>query len=76
MRKKTFAGKIFSQVSMHVAFLPLSILGTVNFVTVDSCIILNQVVVGSIMVRHMTFILVLSLPLRVYCLMRSTPNIL
>ncbi len=37
---------------MHVAFLPLSILGTVNFVTVDSCIVLNQVVVGSTMVRQ------------------------
>jgi hypothetical protein len=66
MRKKTFTGKIFSQVSKHVAFLPLSILGTVKFVTVGSCIILNQVVVGSNMVRHMKFILVLSVPLRVY----------
>jgi hypothetical protein len=53
MRTKTFAGKIFSQVSMHVAFLPLSILWTVSLVTVGSCIILNQVVVGSTMVRHM-----------------------
>ncbi len=58
--------KIFPQVSMNVAFLPLSILGTVNFVTIGSCIILNQVVVGSNMVRHMKLILVLSLPLRVY----------
>jgi hypothetical protein len=28
------------------------------------------------MVRHMKLILVLSLPLRVYCLMRSIPNTL
>jgi hypothetical protein len=66
MRKKTFKGKIFSQVSMHVAFLPLYILGTVNFETVGSCIILNQVVVGSTVVRHMKLILVLFLPSRVY----------
>jgi hypothetical protein len=66
MREKTFTGKIFSQVSMHNAFLLLSILGTVNFVTVGSCIILNRAVVGSTMVRHMKLILVLSLPLRVY----------
>jgi hypothetical protein len=57
---------MFFQVSTHVAFLPLSILGTVNFVTVGSCIIFNQVVVGSNMVRHMKLILVLSLSLRVY----------
>jgi hypothetical protein len=43
---------------MHVAFLPLSILGTVNFVIIGSCIILNQVVVGSNMVGHMKVILV------------------
>jgi hypothetical protein len=66
MRKKTFTGKIFSQVSMHVDFLLLSILGTVNFVTVGSCIILNQVIVGSNMVRHMKLILVLFSFLRVY----------
>ncbi len=59
MRGKNLYMKIFSQVSVHVAFLPLSILGTVNSVTVGSCIILNQVVDGSTMVRHMKFILVL-----------------
>jgi hypothetical protein len=52
MRGKTFTGKILSQVSMHNAFLPLSLLGTVNFMTVGSCIILNQVVAGSTMVRR------------------------
>jgi hypothetical protein len=57
MRKKTFTGKIFSQVSMHAAFLALSILGTVNFVTIGSYAILNQVVVGSTVVRHMKLIL-------------------
>ncbi len=36
--EKPFKGKIFSQVSMYVAFLSLSILGTVNFVTVGKCI--------------------------------------
>jgi hypothetical protein len=42
---------------MHVAFLSLSILGTVNFVTVGSRITLDQVVVESTMVRHMKLIL-------------------
>jgi hypothetical protein len=42
-REKIITGKIFSQVSMHVAFLPLSILGTVSFLTIGSCIILNYV---------------------------------
>ncbi len=43
---------------------------------VGSYIVLNQFIVGSIMVRHMNSILVLSLPLRVYCLMRCTHNAL
>jgi hypothetical protein len=61
---------------MCVAFLPLPVLGTVNFVTVGSFIISNQLVAGSIIVRHMKIMLILSLPLRVYCLMRSTHNAL
>ncbi len=65
-KEKNFTGKIFSQVSLHVAFVPLSIFGTVSFVTIGSCIILNRLVVGSNMVRHMKLILVSSLPLRVY----------
>ncbi len=69
---KNLHRKIFSQLSMHVAFLPLPVLGTVNFVAVGSSIISSQLVAGSIMVRHMKLILVLSLPLRVYCPMRST----
>ncbi len=44
------------------------------FVTVGSYIVSNQLIAGSIMVRHMEFILVLSLPLRVYYLMRCTHN--
>jgi hypothetical protein len=58
---------------MHIAFLLLPILGTVNFVTIISSIAMNQLVSGSIMVRHMKLIFVLSLPLRVYFPMRSTP---
>ncbi len=44
--------------------------------TVGSYIVLNQLIAGSIMVRHMKLILVLSLPLRVYYLMRCTQNAL
>ncbi len=46
------------------------------FVTVGSYIVANQLIVGSIMVRHMRLILVLSLPLRVHYLMRCTHNAL
>ncbi len=55
-------------------YLPLPLLGTVNFVTVGNHIVSNQLIAGSIMVRHMILILVLSLLLRVYYLMRSTHN--
>jgi hypothetical protein len=54
----------------------LSVLGTVNFMTVGSFIVSNQLIAGSIMVRYMKLILVLSLPLRVYYLMRCTHNAL
>ena len=40
--------------------------------TVGNYIVSNQLIAGSIMVRHMILILVLSLPLRVYYLMRCT----
>jgi hypothetical protein len=76
MRKKTFTSKRFSQESMCVPFLPLPIMGTVNIMTVGSFIVSNQLIAGSIMVRHMKLILVLSLPLRGYCLMKATHNIL
>jgi hypothetical protein len=57
-------------------YLPLPLLGTVNFVTVSKNIVSNQLIAGSIMVRHMILVLVLSLPLRVYYLMRCTHNAL
>ena len=44
--------------------------------TVGNYIVSNQLIAGSIMVRHMILILVLSLPLRVYYLMRCTHNAL
>ncbi len=46
------------------------------FLTVGSYIVSNQLTAGSIMVRHMKLILVLSLPLRVNYLMRCTHNAL
>ncbi len=67
MREKTFAGNRLSQVSMYVAFFyPCPYWGQSIFVSVGSFIVLNQLIAGSIMVRHMKLILVLSLPLRVY----------
>ncbi len=44
--------------------------------TVGSYIVLNQLIAGSIMVRHMKLLLVLSWLLRVYYLMRCTHNAL
>jgi hypothetical protein len=61
---------------MYVPIYPCLYWGQSVFVTVGSFIMLNKLVAGSIMVRHMKLILVLSLPLRVYCLMRSTPHAL
>jgi hypothetical protein len=57
-------------------FYPCPYCGQSIFVTVGSLILLSQLVAGSIMVRHMKLKLALSLPLRVYCLMRSTHNAL
>jgi hypothetical protein len=57
-------------------YLTLPLLGTVNFVTLSKNIVLNQLIAGSIMVRHMILVLVLSLPLRAYYLMRCTNNAL
>jgi hypothetical protein len=42
---------------VHVAFLPLPVLGTVNLVLVGSSTISNQLVAGSIIVRHVKLIL-------------------
>ncbi len=44
--------------------------------TVGNYIVLNQHIAGSIIVRHMVLIVLLSLPLRVYYLMRCTHNAL
>ncbi len=44
--------------------------------TVSNYIVSNQLIAGSIMARHMIIVLVLSLPLRVYYLMRCTHNAL
>jgi hypothetical protein len=57
-------------------FYPCPYWGQSIFVTVGSYIVSNQLIAGSIMVRHMEVILVLSLPLRVYYLMRCTRNAL
>ncbi len=57
-------------------YLPLPLLGTVNYVPVGNYIVSNQLIAGSIMVRHMRLIIVLSLPLRVYYLMRCKHNAL
>jgi hypothetical protein len=45
-------------------------------VTVGNYIVSNQLIAGSIRVRHMILIFVLSLPLRVYYLLRCTHNAL
>ncbi len=57
-------------------FHPCLYWGQSIFVTVGSFIVSNHLIAESIMVRHMKFLLVFSFPLRVYCLMRSTPNAL
>jgi hypothetical protein len=61
---------------MHVAFLPLPLLGTVDISTVGIFTISNSLVAGSFFVRHMKSIYFLSSPLRVYGPMRSTHNAL
>ncbi len=76
--KKTFTGKRLSK-SEYVCclFVTLALIGDSQFfVTVGSFVVSNQLVAGSIMVRHMKFIFVLSLPLRLYYLMRFTHNAL
>ncbi len=51
---------------LHVSFLPLPMVGTVNLVTVGSLTILNQLVAGSIIAKRMMSMLVPSLPLYQY----------
>jgi hypothetical protein len=57
-------------------YLPCPYWGQSFFVTVGNYIVSNQLIAGSIMVRHMILILVLYLPLRVDYLMRCTHNAL
>ncbi len=57
-------------------YYPCPYWGQSIFVIVSKYIVSNQLIAGSIMVRHMILILVLSLPLRVHYLMRCTPNAL
>ncbi len=57
-------------------FYPCLYWGQSIYVTVSRFIVLNQLIAGPIMVRHMKLILVLSLPLRVYYFMRCTHNAL
>ncbi len=60
---------------MYVALFTLALIGDSQiFVTVSNYIVSNQLIAGSIMVRHMILILVLSLPLRVCYLMRCAHN--
>ena len=59
MRTKTFIGKIFSQMSIYVAFSTINHILDSQPVTVSSCIILHQVVVRSTKVRHMNLFLYL-----------------
>ncbi len=75
--RKPFAGKRKSQVSMYVALFTLALIGDSQFLwqpVITLC--WANLFVGSIMVRHMKLILVLSLPLRVNYLMRCTHNAL
>ena len=76
-KKKTFAGKkIISSEYVCCLIYPCLYWGHAIFVTVGNYIVSNQLTARSIMVRHMILILVLSLPLRVYYLMRCTHNAL
>jgi hypothetical protein len=68
--------KIISSENVCCLIYPCPYWGQSIFVTVGNYIVLNQLIAGSIMVRHMIFILVLSLPLRVFYLMRCTHNAL
>jgi hypothetical protein len=71
---KSFARKIFFQMSMHVAFLPSSILWTVNLWLLVVVLCWTKLLLDQLYGKAHE--LVLSLPLRVYWLMRSTPNVL
>jgi hypothetical protein len=77
MRKKNlFQEKDFSSEYVCCLIYPCPYWGQSIFVTVSKYIVSNQLIAGSNMVRHMILVLVLSLPLRVYYLMRCTHNAL
>ncbi len=77
MRKENLCRKkIISSEYICCLIYPFPYWGQSIFVTFGNYIVSNQLIVGSIMVRHMILILVLSLPLRVYYLMRCTHNAL
>jgi hypothetical protein len=77
MRKENLCRKkIVSNEYICCLIYPCPYWGQSIFVTAGNYIVSNQLIAGSIMVRHMILILVLSLPLRVYYLMRCTHNAL
>ncbi len=77
MRKKNLCREtIISSEYVCCLIYPCPYWGQSIFVTVGNCIVSNQLIAESIMVRHMILILVLSLPLRVYYIMRCTHNAL
>ncbi len=77
MRKENLCRKrIISSESVCCLIYPCPYWGQSIFVTISKYIVLNQLIAGSIMVRHMMLVLVLSLPLRVYYIMRCTHNAL
>ncbi len=74
--KKPLQVNDFSSEYVCCLIYPCPYWGQSIFVTVGSYVVSNQLISGSIMVRHMEFILVLYLPLRVYYLMRCSHNAL
>ncbi len=72
--RKPLQEKIVSSEYVCCLIYPCPYWGQSIFVTVGRYIVSNQLIAGSIMVRHMKLILVLSLPLRVYYIMRCTHN--
>ncbi len=77
MRKENLCRKkIISSESVCCLIYPCPYWGQSIFMTVSKYIVSNQLIAGSIMVRHILIVLVLSLPLRVYYFMRCTHNAL
>ncbi len=72
--KKTFVEKRFLKWVCMLPYLPLPLLGTVNFR--QSVNILCWTICWIKRGRHMILVLVMSLPFRVYYLMRCTPDAL